>query len=239
MEISFKDIFNIIKKNIVFIVSISLIAGILSFFYTNFFVEKTYTASVKLYVSTNYNTTSGSDSLNNFNYAQKLVSTYIELLDTNSFFADVSQNINEKYTPSQLDAMVKFTSIEGTEVFKAIVTSSSPTDAKLIADAVAETAPQTMDKFIITSAQLKIVDNATVPKAPTSPNVSKNVLIAFFAGLVISLVISFIRDYFDIKVKYNEDMTTLCNVPVLAAIPDFEYFTNSKEQQITNFDNKK
>ncbi len=239
MEISFKDIFSIIKKNVVFIVAVALIAAVLSFFYTNFFVTKTYTATVKLYVSTNYNTSSGSESLNQFNYAQKLVATYIQLLDTNSFFADVSENINEKYTPSQLDAMVNFTSIEDTEVFKATVTSSSPTDAKLIADAVAETAPVTMDKFIKTSAQLKIVDNATVPKAPTSPNVSKNVLIAFFAGLVIALVISFIRDYFDVKVKYDEDMTTLCNVPVLAAIPDFEYFTNSKGQQLSSFDNKK
>lgn len=238
MEISFKDIFNIIKKNIVFIVAVAIIAAMLSFFYTNFFVTKTYTATVKLYVSTNYNTSSGSENINNYNYAQKLVATYIELLNTNSFFADVSENLNEKFTPSQLDAMVSFTSIEDTEVFKATVTSSSPTDAKLIADAVAKTAPQTMDKFIKTSAQLKIVDSATVPKAPTSPNVSKSVLIAFFAGLVIALVISFIRDYFDVKVKYDEDMTTLCNVPVLAAIPDFEDFTNGKSQPLTSIDKK-
>ena len=121
-----------------------------------------------------------------------------------------------------------FESIENTEVFKAIVTSSSPYEAKNIGDAIAKTAPDTIAN-VKDNAKLKIVDEATVPKEPTSPNVIKNVLIAFAAGLIISLIISFVRDFLDVKIKYNEEMTTILGLPILAAIPDFEYFSNPKK----------
>lgn len=66
-----------------------------------------------------------------------------------------------------------------------------------------------------------------MPKEPTSPNVSKNVIIAFLIGLVASLIFAFVRDYFDVKIKYDEEMTTLANLPILAAIPDFEAFSSA------------
>ena len=52
MEITFKDITRIIKKNIVFIAVLSLLCAAASYFVTTFFVPKTYTSTVKLYVET-------------------------------------------------------------------------------------------------------------------------------------------------------------------------------------------
>ena len=53
MEFSFKDILRIIKKNIIFIVVVSLVCAAGSFVVTKFVVKKTYTATVKLHVNTN------------------------------------------------------------------------------------------------------------------------------------------------------------------------------------------
>ena len=199
---------------------------------TKFFVKKSYTATVKLYVSADYNTNSGYEDLNAYNYSSKLVATYIELLDTNNFYEDVSKALNNKYTATALKSKVKFTRVEDTEVFKADVVSDSPAEAKNIADAVAKTAPGTISELLSNNSTLKIVDEATTPQNPTSPNVTRNVIIALLIGLVISLVIAFIRDYFDVKIKYDDDMTTINNIPVLAAIPDFEYFAkNIKSSQ--------
>lgn len=228
MEISFKDILRMVKKNIVFVIIISLLFSVCSFFVTSFFMEKNYTATVKLYVSADYSDSgSGYEDLNRYNLSSKLVATYIELLDTNNFYTDVSKTLNNKYTPSQLKSMIKFTGVEDTEVFKADVVAESPAEAKSIADAVAQTAPDTISELLSSNSKLKIVDEATTPQTPTSPSVSKNVLIAFMIGLILSLVISFVRDYFDVKIKYDDEMTTICDVPVLAAIPDFEYFSKS------------
>ena len=86
MEITFKDITRIIKKNIVFIAVLSLLCAAASYFVTTFFVPKTYTSTVKLYVETNYKSQSAYDDYQSINYAKNLVLTYIELLDSNSFY---------------------------------------------------------------------------------------------------------------------------------------------------------
>lgn len=227
MEISFKDITRVIKKNIIFIAVLSLLFAAVSFFVTTFFIPKSYTSNVKLYVETNYKNQSAYEDYQSVNYAKNLVLTYIELLDSNTFYEQVSDALSEKYTASQLKSMIKFESIADTEVFKATVTSSSPAESKNIGDAISKIAPKTISN-VKNNAKLKIVDEATIPKAPTSPSVSKNVIIAFVAGLIISLIISFVRDFLDVKIKYNEDMTTILDLPLLAAIPDFEYFSNQK-----------
>lgn len=226
MEISFKDIIAIIKKSIIFIIITSINFALATFFITNFFVPKTYTASVKLYVKTTYETTSNNEGLSAYNYASRLVDTYIQMLDTTGFYSDVAENLNNKYTSAQIASMVSFTSIDGTDLFKATVVSKSPTEAKNIADAVTQTAPKRMSS-INNDTELKIIDEASVPRTPTSPNVKRNTYIAFIIGLVVSLIIAFIRDYFDVNIKYDDEMTTLCNLPVLAAIPDFELFVDN------------
>lgn len=234
MEISFKDISRIIKKNIALVLVIAMLFGICSFFVTKFFIKKTYTSSVKLYVSVNYEGSSGSDDLSIYSYTSKLVATYIEMLDTNKFYSAVSEKLDKKYTPSELKSMITFKSVDTTEIFKAIVNTGNPTEAKEIADAIVATAPATINDILKNNSQLKIVDDPTVPTHPTSPNVMSNVLFAFFAGFAISLAVAFIRDYFDVKIKYDEEMITLCNVPILGAIPDFEYFVDGNKKHLTD-----
>ncbi len=229
MEISFKDIFRIIKKNLALIIAVSLLFAAASYFVTTLFIKKTYTSSVKLYVSADYADNSANEDLSTYNYTSKLVTTYIEMLDTNKFYNAVSEQLDGKYTPSQLANAISFSNVENTEVFMAKVVFGDPTEAKNIADAVSIVAPETISNLLVNNYQLRIVDEATVPKRPTSPNVTKNVLLAFFAGMVLTLVIAFLRDFFDIKVKYEDDMSMICGLPILSVIPDFESYANNKD----------
>lgn len=229
MEISFKDIIKIIQKSLIFIILTALIFSVVSFFISNFFIQKTYTSKVKLYVETTMENSNSSSALNSISYAEALVSTYIQMLETNNFYSSVAEAIDDKYSASQLSGRISFSSIENTEVFEARVVASSPTDAKLIADAVATVAPSTI-AHLNDNAELKIVDDPTIPSGPSSPNVKRNVLLAFGIGVALALVIAFVREYFDVKIKYNEDMTTICGVPVLAAIPDFENMKNLRSK---------
>lgn len=226
MEISFKDILNIIKKNAIIIIAVSIIFAIISFAYTSVFIQKEYTSRVKLYVETNADSTqSNYNALNSMNYAKNVVPTYIEMLETTKFYTAVASTLNDKYLPSDLSKKITFKIVEDTEVFEAVVVDKNPLEAKTIADAVAQTAPEVLESFN-DNANLKVVDDATLPKSPSSPNVTKNVLIAFAAGLILSLVFAFAREFFDTKIKYNRDMNEILGLPVLSAIPDFDNIIN-------------
>ena len=229
-------VLNIIKKNIIFIIITVFVFGLCSFFVTKFFIPKTYTAKVSLYVDTvnsddpSYNP---SQSLSMQTYAQRLVATYIRMLDTSSFYSEVSDLLNEKYTPSQLKKLISFKSDENTEIFDAIVTTDSPTESKVVGDAVATVAPEIISS-LKSNAQLKVCDPAQVPTTHSSPNTTRNVLIASALGLVLALAVAFIRFFADKKIKYDEEMLEISGIPILAAIPNFDSYINQKKKIKTN-----
>ncbi len=225
--ISLSDFWNIIKKNIAFIALFSIVCILTSFFVTSYFIPKSYTASILLYVDTSSDTENkGGNILSEQTYAQNLVNTYIKMLSTNTFYTELSEEINNKYSADELSKMVTFKNDEKTEIFEARVTSRSPEDSKMVADAVGKIAPTAISR-LKSKASLKIVDYAQLPSGPSSPSVKKNVLLAFIAGLVISIGISLLRSFLDKKLRYTEDMTALGDIPILAAIPAFDSVNGS------------
>lgn len=220
-EISFKDLFQIFKQGLWLMVIAGVLFGSIAFVYSKFFITKTYTASVKLYVETTIKGESSYNDLSSYNLATSLVNDYIEMLETNKFYEKLSRNLDDKYTAGQLSQMVRFKgSDKETQVFSSIVTASSPTESKLIADAVADVAPGVISD-IKDNNELKIVDSATIPTYPSSPNVTRNTIIAAAVGFLIALVFVFAKEALDNKIKYNPDMTEINNMPILSAIPDF------------------
>ena len=229
--ISPKMIFEVLRKNLVFIIITVLVFSLGSFFVTNFLVTKHYTSTISLYVETvdlqADSPNSAVYSLNMQNYALKLVNTYIRMLDTNTFYTKLATELNDKYTPYELSKMISYKSDETTEVFDVSVVSESPTESKVIADTIAEVAPETISN-LKSNAKLKVCDEAQLPTSPSSPSVSRNVIIAFAIGLLLALAVSFIRHFLDKKIKYDDEMTTILDIPVLAAIPSFDTYINQK-----------
>lgn len=221
--ISFSDIVEILKRNLIFIVATVLIFSICSFFITKFFIPKSYTATISLYVETtsDENEKVGTNIVSEQTYAQNLVATYIKMLNTNTFYSELSETLDNKYTAKELSRMVSFIGDDETEIFEAKVVTNSPSESKKIADTVGEIAPKTISR-LKSKATLKIVDYAQQPDVPSSPSTTKNVMFAFIIGLALSLAISFLRSFLDKKIKYNEDMTMLGEFPILAAIPKFD-----------------
>lgn len=232
MEITIKDVFEIFKKGIAFILITSIIFAVCAFLCANFLIEKTYTSSVKLYVETTNNQTNsgGYNNYNDLNYAVALVNTYKEMLQTNRFYSQVSENLSNKYSETELSKMISFSSLNETEVFEARVEANSPTAAKEIADSVAVVAPK-MIGDVKENATLKIVDDAMLPDKPSAPNTINITIMAFFIGFIVSAVITIIRKVFDVKISYSDEMTTLCDVPVLAAIPYFDTLNGSQRSR--------
>ena len=230
--ISLKGIWGILRKNLIFIIITCLLFSLAAFFVTKFFIEKKYTSKLSLYVDTTETDDSKINpqySLNMQTYAQRLVATYIRMLDTTSFYTAVSESLDEKYSPAELSSMISFKSDENTEIFDVYVTTTSPTESKLIGDAVGEVAPATIAS-LRSNANLKVCDPAQIPTGSSSPNTVRNVLIAFAVALVLSLAVSFIRYFADKKIKYDDEMSEILGIPILATIPNFDDYVNKKNK---------
>ena len=220
MEISIKDLVRIVKNGIWLMVTVALIFAVVTFGYSKVFIQKKYETRVKLYVETQAIGNNSYNDLSAYNYATALVNTYIEMLQTNNFYSKVAENLDNKYAYTTIGSMIRFNNDSETEVFSVIITANSPAESKLVADSVADVAPGIISTMNDNS-KLKIVDNAVLPTAPSSPNVVRNTAVALLIGFALSFLYIFLKELLDVKIKYTSDMITIQDIPVLAAIPNF------------------
>ena len=107
MEITTEKLFDVLKKNFIFILIVAVLFSALSFIVTKFFIKPTYKAEISLYVDTPIDTNLSIDQV------RKVAQTYILLLDTNAFcdqvLASIGTSLSVNYTASQLKKMIEYT----------------------------------------------------------------------------------------------------------------------------------
>ena len=71
------------------------------------------------------------------------------------------------------------------------------------------------------SSNIRVVDPAMVPSAPSRPQRARNIMLGFLVGLVGGLGLALLREYLDNTVKTPDDVETLSRLPSLAVVPAF------------------
>ncbi len=66
---------------------------------------------------------------------------------------------------------------------------------------------------------VQVVDYATQPLKPYTPNVSQNVLIALLAGLIGGIGLAFLLEYLDNTVKRIDEISDRFHLPILGVLP--------------------
>lgn len=220
IDIDLTKIFEMLKKKAIFIVIVGIIGAILSACVTNFFIEPQYTASVKLHAYSNSDNKIGAStniSSGEIDASQKLINTYLVIIGSDTFLEKVADSVGN-VTVGQLKGMIHSSQIEETVAFSVSVTSTSPELATNIANTIAELCPDEIIR-VLKVGGVEVIDYATVPTAPTSPNMMKNILIGFAAGFVVSFLYFFIKELFDTKIHDRNDLEKEFEIPILGVIP--------------------
>ncbi len=229
MEFTVNEVIKLVLKRIVWII-VSLFIGLsASFIYSKYIINPSYTASVQLYVLPDASETSAG--LNELNYAQKVVTTYINFLNTNVFFERIQDNTELNYSISQLKNMTSVKTVNNTEIFKISVTSHSAQDSYTLAESMQRIAPELITS-IKPSAKISVVDPVTFPAGPSGPNIIKNSMVGGMLGFVISVIIIFLIEILDVNIKDKEDLTATYPFPVLGEIPNLSMSKENKYKKI-------
>src|SRR5579864_2112893 len=69
------------------------------------------------------------------------------------------------------------------------------------------------------SSNIRVVDVARIPLSPSTPNVSRNIALGFFLGLVGGVALAFLQESMDTTVGNLEELSAITALPVLGAIP--------------------
>lgn len=221
MELSFLDILSILLKRM-WIILLSMVVGLTGALAISLFlIAPSYTSSSQMYVNPNQGELKQVDTYNELQYAQKLVNSYLIILQNSVFLDDVAKKSGLGYSVKQIRDMISLTSINNTEFFEVKITAPSPQDAYKLVAKITELAPDEIIR-IKESDSVKIVSPATLPTAPSAPNVMINTVIGALIGLMFAAAIAVLVDVLDTRIKSEEDVSSHYTLPVLGSIPKYE-----------------
>lgn len=221
IEIDLRKIFSMLKKKAAFIVIFAILGATIAGCFTNFFIEPKYTATVKLHAYSSSDNRIGANSTitsSEFDASQKLVNTYLVVIQSNTFNEKVSDALDGKVSAGQIKSMMSCSQIDETLAFRVNVKSTDKKLAKEVANAIAQTCPEEIVR-ILKVGGVEVIDYATEPQTPSSPNIKKNMLVGFAVGFAISFLYYLIRELFDTKVHDRADLEKEFDIPIIGMIP--------------------
>lgn len=224
IEIDIQRLVGAVLNKAWLIALVAVLAAAVSFVYTYFLVSPLYQSSVMFYVNNStidLSNASLSVSAGDISASRGLVDTYIVILDTRETLNDVIDYAGVDRTYEEVKGMIAAEAVNETEIFKVVVTSTDPAEAEALANSVAYNLPKRINT-IIDGTSTEIVDSAVFPTTPISPSYTKNTMLGFLVGLVLSIACVVLMDLMDVTIRTEEDIAQSCKHPVLASVPDMQ-----------------
>ena len=219
MELGLKDFMKFLTKRIWIVLLCAAILGGSMLFYSKSILKPQYEASVSIYVNNTSGVEGNRISSSDLQVAMRLVATYINIIQSDTVLDKVIETCGVNLDADQLRGMISAKSIGDTEMFRVTVRSYNPQMSMDLVNVIAEIAPGVINQFIVGSTT-QVVDWAKLPKAPCAPNHTLNTVIGVMLGLVLSILGLLIYMLVDTRIKGEEDIAKICNIPVMGVIPN-------------------
>jgi receptor protein-tyrosine kinase len=88
----------------------------------------------------------------------------------------------------------------------------------------------------VTNGGAQLVERATVPSAPSSPSIKRDVAIGGAVGIVIGLILAFLLDVFDRRVKSAEALEQIYGLSALTSVPLRRRQLTAEREALTDLD---
>jgi capsular polysaccharide biosynthesis protein len=213
IEIDIGKLIKALFKRLWIIILTTGIFMIGAYIYTSNYVTPIYTASITLYVQ-NTNDYDGYISSGDLASSENLAGTISVLLTSNNVMSKGAESLGEEYSPQQLASMIDTRGIFETGVLEISVKSSDPYRSQTVANAIGAIAPAEIMSFI-TAGNVKLIDQATLPAFPSSPNIMSNATRAAGLGFVITCIIIVLIELFNTKIRSENDIKQIADTYIL------------------------
>ncbi|RXZ01487.1 YveK family protein [Fictibacillus sp. S7] len=216
--ISLKDIYQTIRKRIVMITLIAVIAVAIAGVVSYFVLTPVYQSSTQILV--NQKKAKDVPEYNQVQTNLQMVNTYSVIIKSPAILSKVIDNLNLNTTVEALNGKLTISSEQDTQVLNVAVQDEDPAMAVKIANNIASTFKEEVPNImkidnvsVLSKAELK--DDPS----PVKPNPKMNMAIALVVGLMAGVGLAFLLEYMDNTLKTEQDIENILGLPVLGTIP--------------------
>lgn len=219
--INIEQLWQILKKNLLMILSLAVVFAIGSALITYFLITPKYQASTQILV--NQKEQQGQIQVQEVQTNLQLINTYNEIIKTPAILDKVIDNLKLEGESANLASKVNVTNQQQSQVINVTVTDVEQAEAVKIVNEISKVFQDEIEN-IMNVDNVSILTKAEKSEDPTpvSPKPLVNIAIAFILGALLGLAIAFLREFLDKSVKNEEDVAQHIGLPVLGSIPAFK-----------------
>ena len=220
--ITLKDIFYIIKKNIIVILSIIVAVLIVGSVYTFKIQKPVYQSSAEVMVSASSSDIEGQ----NYSLASYLTNTFVAYFKSDLVLDEVVNKLNEQnitVTTGELKNNLDISIVNDSLILELDYKSPSINNSKIILNTIIDTAIEITNKENISELlKDKIMVFSYGKDGQRVSKTMMNLALSLVIGVVIAFLYVLIKNAFDDTFKSKKDIEVVLNIPVIASIPHYE-----------------
>ena len=202
MEIDLLELLDFFREHVIVIIlgflAGALIAGLITFYA----IKPSYTATSKMYMVSS--STQSVVDLTDLNIGQSLSKDYVELLKTRPIIEAVIEEQSLPYNYNELISKLQLSVVS---------------DTRIIANALADKGVKELPKLMETP-EPHIAEYAIIPINPSSPSMSRNVMMGALIGMILVLGLYTVQFLLDDTFKSADDIEREFGVIPLTVIPE-------------------
>lgn len=216
IEINIGELFFLLLHKIWIIVLASIICAVVAGVISKFAITPVYTSSTKLYIINRQNkdTITTSD----LQTGSELTQDYKVLVLSRPVTEQVISKLNLNMTHNELISNIFVKVPDNTRILEISVQNQEPELAKQLADSIAEVSAERMVS-VLEMEKVNIVEEGNIPTIPTSPHITKNIILSGIVGGFISAFIIVFIHVIDDTIKNSEQIEKYLDLTVLGTIP--------------------
>lgn len=215
IEIDLMELIHVFINKMWIIILCTVILGGTVFAGTKLFITPKYTASSMIYILTK---TTSVTSLADIQMGEQLTVDFETLAKSRPVVERVIQDMGLDYTYEDVVGMIETENPEDTRILKFNVTHEDPELAKELANVLAEVTSERV-AYIMDTDKPKIVEEAVLPKIPSSPSTLRNTVLGALIGAVLSAGVIMVLYLLNDTIQTEEDVRKYLGLHTLAAIP--------------------
>ncbi|MBQ2378497.1 MAG: hypothetical protein II297_08865 [Clostridia bacterium] len=218
IEIDLAKLLRSILSKLWLVVLVGLLAALGAYYYTSEMVIPTYSSTARVYIQNSQTIQSSASDLQS---ATTLKEDFQVLVKSDEVYRQVLESMGENGA-NYKSLRGKISLDNNTTRFVDITVSDpDPVRAKKLADATAYVS-RIKAKEILGVQDVAIMQLGSVSTSPSSPNMSKNIILGAAAGMLAVCAIIVLVSLFNNKLTTVEDVEKYLGITVLGSIPDIK-----------------
>ena len=220
-DISVVDVINMMLTFWWFIVIFAIFVGGATYTYFKVSSIPEYKSTARIYVNTEGQQTSTDVNASAIAGAANLLPTYIDVLQSKQFLNKVSDDLDNRYSITDIKGMLSLEGVTDTNIISISVKNADAHVSYLVCSSIVNNAPAEISR-VFGGGSTKLTEYPEEAKRPEEMHTMRNAAIGLIIGAVIAMLIIFLVNLFDTRVKSKDELIAKYNLPIIGEIPSLD-----------------